>query len=280
MRINKFVLVSVMVSLLAFACEESVDNSDTGRLLVKLTDDPFPTDLVSQANVKITKIEIRKAQSELEGNPFIVLSEETFIYNLLELRNGITADLVDIEVPAGDYDLVRLYVDSAGIQLKDDREFGLKVPSGSETGIKIFIDPSISVVGGLTAELVLDFEVSQSFIVQGDPYSVAGINGFIFTPVIHAANASTTGSLDGTVKDSESNLLDNADVWIDNGGDTYSTSSSMEGYYMFSNIPAGDYTLNATKKAAESEYDTASIENIEVVAGNIIQLDDLILTKK
>ena len=135
-----------------------------------------------------------------EGNPFLILSEEDFVYNLLELQNGITTELVEIEVPTGDYDLVRLYVDSAGIELKDQTEYDLKVPSGSETGIKIIIDPPITVVGGLTTELILDFDVSQSFVVQGNPYTPAGINGFIFTPTIRATNASFAGSIKGTVK--------------------------------------------------------------------------------
>ncbi len=273
-------IFSVLLIFLIAGCDESVDNSDTGTLSVKLMDAPFPIDMVAEANVTINKIEVRKDQSESEENPFLVLSEEAFEYNLLDLQNGITADLVEMEVPVGDYNLVRLYVDSASIELKDETVYHLKVPSGAQTGIKIFIEPSITVVGGLTTELVLDFDVSESFVVQGNPFTPAGIKGFIFKPVIRAANASTTGSIEGNVLDSDSNNLEDAQVWIEDGDETYTAFSDADGYYMISLIPAGTYTVNATKKTADVEYDTVSVENAEVVAGNVTTLNDMLLEQQ
>jgi hypothetical protein len=279
--LSKFVLVfSVLFLIILFGCEKSVDNSDTGTLSIKLMDAPFPIDMVSEANVTINKVEVRKNQSESEGNPFLVLSEDEFTYNLLELQNGITADLVEIEVPVGDYNLIRLYVSNANIKLKDETVYNLKVPSGDETGIKIFIEPSIRVVGGLTTELVLDFDVSQSFVVQGNPFTPAGINGFIFTPVIRAANVSVSGSINGKVVDNNSNVLEYANVWIEDNGNIYSSFTDSEGLYILSNIPEGTYTVNATKKTVDVEYDTVPVENVEVVSGNMIQLDNFILTQK
>ena len=278
---NKFILVcSILFLIILFGCERGVDNSDTGTLSIKLMDAPFPINLVSEANVTINKIEVRKYQYESEGNPFLVLSEDESTYNLLELQNGITADLVEIEVPVGDYNLIRLYVSSADIKLNDETVYSLKVPSGDETGIKIFIEPSIRVVSGLTTELVLDFDVSQSFVVQGDPFTPAGINGFIFTPVIRAANVSTSGSINGKVVDKDSNILEDANVWIEDNGNTYSSFTDSEGMYILSNIPEGTYTVNATKKTVDVEYDIVPVENVEVVSGNVIQLDDFILTQK
>jgi hypothetical protein len=269
----------LLFSLIVLGCEKGVDNSDTGTLSIKLTDTPFPIDMVSEANVKISKIEIRNAQSESEGNPFLILSEKDSVYNLLELQNGITTELVEIEVPVGDYNLVRLYVDSAGIKLKDQIEYDLKVPSGSETGIKIFIDPPITVVGGLTTELVLDFDVSQSFVVQGNPYTPAGIKGFIFTPVVRAANASISGSIEGVVTDFESNVLEKAYVCIENNGCIYTSFTEEDGHYMLSNIPTGTYTVNVSKKNMNAEVDIVSVEDVVVVAGNRTPLDIVMVMK-
>jgi hypothetical protein len=263
-----------------FGCEKGLDNSDTGTLSIKLTDAPFPIDLVSEANVKIVKLEVRNVQSDSEGYPFLVLSEEDSVFNLLELQNGITAELVEIEVPVGEYDLVRLYVDSAGIELKDQTEFDMKVPSGPQTGIKIFIDPPITVVGGLTSELVLDFDVSQSFVVQGNPYTPAGIKGFIFKPVVRAANVSVAGSIEGMVTDDNSNVLENAYVWIEDNGKIYSSFTGAEGHYALSAIPAGTYTVNVSKKNDSAEVDIVSVEDVVVVAGNRILLDVIFLVKK
>jgi hypothetical protein len=280
MKDKPLIFLMMLLLLIMFGCEKGVDNSDTGTLSIKLMDTPFPIDLVSEANVKIIKVEVRKAQSESEGNPFLILSEEDSVYNLLELQNGITAELVEIEVPVGDYNLVRLYVDSAGIELKDQTEYDLKVPSGAETGIKIFIDPPITVVGGLTTELVLDFDVSQSFVVQGNPYTPAGIKGFIFTPVVRAANVSVSGSIEGMVTDSDSNVLENAYVWIEDNGKIYSSFTDVEGHYALSAIPAGTYTVNVSKKNYYAEVDVVSVEDVVVMAGNRILLDVIFIVKK
>jgi hypothetical protein len=286
MKHKFFIVLSLIIALILLGCEKGMDNSDTGILSIKLTDSPFPINLVEKATVKINKIEIRGDQPESEGNPFLVLSEEEFTYNLLELQNGITADLVEVKVPVGDYNLVRLYVDSAGIKLKDQTDYNLKVPSGEQTGIKIFMEPAITVVGGLTTELVLDFDVSQSFVVQGNPYTPAGIKGFIFKPVIRAANESTTGSITGKIIDNTNNTspvaLAEAQVWIETDetdDNNYSTFSDENGLYKLSFIPEGIYTINASKKTTEVEYDTVSVENVEVVAGNNTQLDDIMLTR-
>jgi hypothetical protein len=280
MRVNLFSLFFILFFFLFMGCEKSVENSDTGTLSIKLMDAPFPIDLVAEANVRIIKIEVRNDNNEPDGDPFLVLSDEDTLFNLLELQNGVYADLVEMEVPVGDYSFIRLYVDSAGITLKDETEFDLKVPSGEQTGIKIIIDPPIQVVGGLTSELMLDFDVSKSFVVQGNPSTPAGIKGFHFKPVIRAANVSTSGGLSGKVTDTDSNVLEDATVWIEADTTTYSTFTGMDGLYLLSNIPHGTYTVNATKQTVAAEYDTVSVENVEVVAGNIIQLDDFMLTQK
>ena len=129
----------------------------SGKLVINLTDDPFPIEFIEEAKVTITQVEIRKGDDS-NGYPFIILLEDTLEFNLLELRNGVTAELLETEIPAGKYDLIRLYVQQASIKIKEWENYDLKVPSGSQTGIKIFIDPAVRVEGGLTAELLLPAE--------------------------------------------------------------------------------------------------------------------------
>ena len=74
--------------------------------------------LLNQLTVTISKIEIRKAGAN-EGDPFIELLMNPVTIDIFQLRNGITEELVNLEVPQGDYDLVRLYVDEANLKLKD-----------------------------------------------------------------------------------------------------------------------------------------------------------------
>lgn len=168
---KKLLLSIFAAAILMTGCNKSeIPNSASGpgRISVKITDDPFNIDMVEYANVTITKIEIRKAGDETE-NHFMVVSETPVTVNLIELTNGITQELANIEIEPGDYDLVRLYVDETSLKLKSESEpYSLKVPSGEQTGIKVFISPLLHVEGGLTAELLLDFDLSKSFVMRGN----------------------------------------------------------------------------------------------------------------
>ncbi|MFA8433100.1 MAG: DUF4382 domain-containing protein [Marinifilaceae bacterium] len=267
------VLMLAVVGLTFAACQSEDSNvSTSGKLSIQLTDAPFPTDLVAQANVTINKIEIRKTNEE-DGNPFVTLSEEEKSFNLLDLTNGVTASLVDLEIEAGSYDLIRLYVADASVKLSDGTEFDLKVPSGAQTGIKIFIDPSIEVAGGLTAELLLDFNVAKSFVAQGNISSPAGIKGFHFQPVIKASNLSTAGRLMGKVTDAEEVAIEGAQVSIIAADTVYTTSFTDEnGAYAILGIDAGTYKVEFAKDSLQT-----LIEDIKVVAGNATTLDAQLL---
>jgi len=232
-------------------------------LKVSITDDPFPVEFIEEASVTITKVEIRQKDNN-ESYPFLTLFEDTIEFNLLELRNGVVAELLELEVPVGDYDLIRLYVDNASISIKEFSTYDLKVPSGSQTGIKIFIDPDLRVAGGLTTELLLDFNLDKSFILKGNSDSPAGIKGFNFTPVIRAVNNSTAGTIQGIVSDTSSVVLANAAVWIKADTTIGTAYTDSTGFYALPGIPAGFYSLYSTKE----NYDTVMFNNVEIVAAN------------
>jgi len=232
--------------------------------VVKMTDEPFPVGLLEEANVTIGKVEARRS-SEDQGSPFRVLSEEDISLNLLELTNGITATLADLEVPAGEYDLVRLYVEEASVVMVDGRIFDLKVPSGAQTGIKVFIDPVIEVSGGITSELLLDFDVSRSFKVQGNINTPAGINGFIFTPVIKATNLSTSGRLTGTVTGENDEGLQGAQITV-YAADTLNTRTftGEGGHYTVLGLQSGSYDVEANL----GEYQQQMEQEVIITSGN------------
>lgn len=260
----KILLPLILISFFA-GCSDN-DDSTKGRLTVQITDAPFPTDLVAEANVTIDKVEIRKKEnSESDESPFIVLTEEIFSLNLLELTNGITESLADVEIEIGSYDLIRLHIADAGLVLKDGTEYDLFVPSGDQTGIKVFINPSIEVAGGLTSELLIDFDVSRSFVVQGNPNNPTQINGFIFKPTIKATNLSTSGRLSGTVTDETELPADGAVVSVF-AADTLNTSSitDLNGEYTILGLEAGIYDITVEY----GEYMPVTVEEIEIVAGN------------
>ncbi|MDX1768232.1 MAG: DUF4382 domain-containing protein [Arenibacter troitsensis] len=289
----KFRLITIalfFVFTVFISCTDNDDkNRDYGRLSVNLTDAPFPHDLVAEANVTIFKIDARykgdmNIISEVEDNSdssmiteekssFVVLMEDEMEVNLLELTNGVTKNLVDLDVPVGIYDLVRVYVKGVNVVLTDGSTFDLKVPSGEQTGIKIFIKPGLVVEGGLSADLLLDFDVSKSFVAKGGGSNFENITGFNFKPVIKACNMSTAGTLSGKVTTLQEEVavgLKGAQVAVF-AADTLNTTTftDADGKYMVMGLIAGSYDVEVEL----STYQKQSVADIEIVAGNTTSQD-------
>ena len=271
MKMLRKMLWVVAATVLLWSCTDDGENESTGTLSVKLTDAPFPTEIVAEANVTIDKIEVRKSDAaDSDSSSFVVLSTDTMEFNLLDLTNGVTASLAELEIEAGFYDLLRLYVSEASVVLTDGTVYDLKVPSGSQTGIKVFISPSIEVAGGLTSELLLDFDVSKSFVIQGNMNTSAGIKGFLFKPTIKASNLSTSGTLFGMVTDSLSEPIDGATVAIYAADTVYtSTLTDETGGYTILGVEAGTYEVTADYDT----YSTATVGDVVITAANQTEQD-------
>lgn len=276
MILKRMLLLILTVSTILFAsCSDDNDGGQkTGTMAVHLTDAPFPYDLVAEANVTITKIDARNktveedstAEGDIErDSPFVVLMEEEVSLNLLNLTNGITETLANIDVPVGTYDLVRVYISEASIILNDGTSYELTIPSGSSSGLKVFIDPGITVAGGLTSDLLLDFDVSRSFIPLG---GIENVTGFNFNPVIKASNLSTAGTLTGavTILDGETSVgLEGATITVFNGEEMVtSTLTDVDGTYTVMGLDAGTYAI----KAEINGYTARTVEGVGIVAAN------------
>ena len=204
-RNEVFSVVTVLAALSLGACGDGVgvDNQATVRVL--LTD--APVDYIGAAMVDIGLMELIP---DGDGTPETLSDNGTKeLVNLLELQNGVTMILADVTIPAGTYTQLRLIVEAAHVVLKaphvfnnnnDSPEMGLKVPSGAQTGIKLNLGVAdggggtgpLVIAPGETVVLVLDFDVSQSFVIQGDPETPAGINGVLFTPTISVTASTAT----------------------------------------------------------------------------------------
>lgn len=265
-------IIAVLGSFILFfmGCQEVASNQ-TGRIVVKITDEPFPIELIEEASVTITKVEIRNEQ-ENEENPFITLFEGSETFNLIELRNGLMAEFLDLEIPADNYNLIRIYVENASIAIKDFETYSVKVPSGSQTGVKMFIKPSLKVAGGLTAEVLLDFSLDKSFVLKGNMDTPAGIKGFNFNPVIRAVNNTTAGVVQGIVTDVDVVPLSEVAVSIEQDEVLSTAYTDEEGFYAILGVPAGQYSMLALKEG----YVTATVDEVEVVEGNV-NIKDFVL---
>lgn len=242
-----------------------------GTVVFKITDAPFPADLVAEANVTIDWIKLLKSSDDAEegeeenggeegenSSDVLIQLEEAVTYNLIELSNGQTAIMAEMEIPSGVYKEIRLHVVDAGIVLTDGSEYDLKVPSGNSSGLKIKVEPALEVEGGVTSEVLFDFDVSRSFVMRGN---LKNLQGFIFKPVVRAVahGQTTTGEINGIVTDSEENPVENASLYLIAGEDTITSALSNDaGFYAIIGIPAGDYILSLNFN--DDEY----IENVDV----------------
>lgn len=50
------------------------------------------------------------------------------------------------------------------VYLKNGKRFDLSVPSGAQTGVNVFLSLVINVVSQVSTDLLLDFDLSRSFL--------------------------------------------------------------------------------------------------------------------
>jgi molybdopterin-binding protein len=290
---TKYLYAFLGLFLIAFTgCTDNADiEAGVGRLTIQLTDAPFPLDLISEANVTIYKIEARQkgdteydSSMEDEGNMedesedmhdgsgIVVLMEDEISVNLLDLTNGVTEFLVDREILAGTYDQLRVYAKGINVVMNDEEgtTYDLKIPSGEQSGIKIKIKPALTIVGGLSADLLLDFDVSRSFVPRGNIRDMSKFNGFIFKPVIKVSNMATAGTLAGVVTDiSDGTALVDAQITVSQDGEEITSSFTDEtGGYMIMGLEAGSYVITVIKEGYITIPEPEAEIEVNIDAGN------------
>jgi hypothetical protein len=195
--------------------------------------------------------------------------------NLLDLQNGVTEMLVDTAVPVGTIDQIRLIINSASVTLSDGRVFDLQIPSGSSSGLKVNVSPVIEVADQLTTELLLDFDVSQSFQpIPASATQASEINRFQFHPVLRVSNVAETGTVSGNVfsnRNTPGNVSDDtALVGAAVSSELASlvqgsTASGAQGFFSISGLSPGVHTL----RVEAAGFHPVEFE-VTVVAGNNI----------
>jgi hypothetical protein len=195
-------VLALLGLLMPMGCDDTLGPGDgPAQIRILLTD--APADYLASADVCLSRVylvpgednEDDEGNGDGNGPNWVDLfnnPEAPLCYNLLDLRNGITADLTDaVAVEPGEYGQLRLVVSSAEVTLADPYEFNngdvtrpLFIPSGMQTGIKVLLNETIEAEGGTLTTLIVDFDVNENFVIQGNPNTPAGIHGILFTPVL------------------------------------------------------------------------------------------------
>lgn len=216
------VLILVVSLFLVVSGCDTVDDDLAGsaELSVLMTDAPFPFDLVESANVTIAGI---AAENDAEGR--IELSDNTLTLDLLDLAGGVTTALAtDVDVPAGVYSRFLLDVSDASATLVDDQTFDVTVPSGT---IQILLNDLV-LEEGESATVFIDFDVSRSFDVLGNPSTPAGISGFNFTPVVRPIGYVSDDDRNDEGAELQGAIEAVGPDYIDVGGTRYFTTGATE----------------------------------------------------
>ena len=256
-------------------------SSDTGTLQVDLTD--ASTDAYQAIYVTINEVQVHPSGANEGESSWQTIANPEKTYNLLELVNGVRANLAITELASGSYSQLRLIlgktatVDNnilgnphpyANYLIDDsDNEIELKVPSGLQTGIKIVGGFSIETSG--STELTLDFNATKSIVLPGN-------NGkWLLKPTIKVLetteNSSVTGIVDdgitgqeGVLVSAQTYSLAATDIKDVVTVETASVTDVYGSYILF--LPPGTYNI-----VAENELFAPACT--EVVATDFMQYD-------
>jgi len=164
--------------------------SNTGQILLNLTD--APTDDENVKGVYVTFNALRYQYADSNDSWQDVDLNESRTINLLDLQDGNTTLLNQVELPAGEIAHVRFVLDTSDcwIELADTGMQPLDVPSGDQTGFKAI--GGFTIPAGGTVNVTADFDVRKSVTVTGN-------NNYKLRPTIKIIDNIEVGEINGTM---------------------------------------------------------------------------------
>jgi hypothetical protein len=260
-----FLLITLNVGLMIFAaCRKSSSTSGgTGRLEVRLTDDPSPYDAVL---IDVQKVEVNVSADSGTSKGWQTLPLlRPGVYNLLDFRNGIDTVLASMDLPAGTLSQMRLTLGSNNSVVVGGQSFPLKTPSAQQSGLKFNIHATLT--SGIVYRLWIDFNAGSSIVTTGN-------GGFILKPVIRTYTEAIGGSIKGYVLP----FAAKPSVFAIQGTDTLlALPDSATGYYFFGGVNAGSWNL--WLHALDSTYKDTTF-TVNVSTGVVTNAGTITLNRK
>jgi len=230
------------------------------RARVLLTDAPFPYDQVASVNVYVVSVAASTTGDTTGGGQWQTIAEPRRRFDLLALQGGTTTLLGEGTIPADQYSAVRLVInrDSSSIILTDGSKATVDWQGPGLQALYALVEQPLALwVPGTELNVVIDFDVGRSFVLQPSP-PVPGALAFLFIPWIRAVTDPGTGLLTGTVRgaDAPSEVLGpvpNASITvfrqIENsygplGGYAAATGrTDAQGHYAIHYLSPGEYRV-------------------------------------
>lgn len=284
------------------ACSSSSDGgadggiSGTGVTSFNLNITDGPVDEASAVVVEFTAVEVKPE----DGESILFEFDEAKSIDLLALQGSASAVLLEDETLAvGEYTWIRLAVNAeedgvldSYIDLPEGRQ-ELRVPSGSQTGLKL--QGGFTLSEGVEANFTIDFDLRKSLT------NPPGRDSVFLKPSLRLIENTQVGSITGIV---DSTLIaeacadasvDAGSVYLYSGSDvtpvdlqdnendpltTALVSFSDTSYtFEFGFIPAGDYTIAYTcTQAADDPESDDLVTNSEEEGVYFLQSENVSVT--
>ena len=260
-RLKAFAACGLLaLGLAIIGCGGGGDDGTTGSggrgtMNVRLADalDPTITALV----INVTRVE-----ANVDGGWQSIPVQETEVDLLDLVKNDIL--LATGDVPAGHYNQVRVFIDSATVT-DSEGTHNVTIPSSEQTGIKLNVNADIEPNQIVT--LLLDFNVDKSLIKTG-----SGV--YKLKPVIPVVVKVLSGTITGMVHDSAGAVAPDTHVRaIYTGGGNYpdtevNTNYTLDdGTFKLWALLPGTYTLEFSRTVGETT-ETKTVEGVVVTANS------------
>ena len=145
-----FAFLGLFISVLFMACNK--ENEST-RVKIRLTDNPYNAE---EVNVDIREVRVKFRDDE---NSWLTLDTEQGVYNLLGLQNGLDTLLAEGDLPTNQVKEIRFVLGDDNSIMIDGNVYPMTVPSGSESGLKLKVDKTLS---GAVDSILVDFDAALS----------------------------------------------------------------------------------------------------------------------
>ncbi len=234
--------------------DDSNNNDGKAKLSIRLTDAPGDYENVF-IDVQDVVIKYNNGQEDLN------LGVNAGVYDLLELTAGVNVLLFDDEVPAGSISQIRLVLGDENTIVVDGEILPLATPSAQQSGLKIQVNETLE--PGILYEFMLDFDVDQSIVSQGN-------GSYSLHPVIRATTVAESGAISGTIVPPGITTM----ITADNGTTQVSTYANSLGEFVLSGVPDGTYTVTA-QADLNLGIPPVVVENVIVVQGEVTSVGEI-----
>jgi hypothetical protein len=155
---------------------------EEGSVSLLLTDAPPDTENIASVIVTLKRVDVHVVQptdtedgssrdrSIDDGWKVVLATRQEF--DLMALRNDVTATLGELDLPAGKITQIRLFIDEEGkneVVRKDGRRCALDLRAVEKRGIRINHPfKALDVPAGKVQEITVDFDLDESVHRDGD----------------------------------------------------------------------------------------------------------------